>query len=263
MSPLSPRQQTILNRVVDTHIQTATPVASGQITSLFRSLYRDFYSSATVRHEMGVLEGQGYLTHPHTSAGRVPTDRGYRFYVDHGVSYEPASADTGTSFAVHMPDTAEEFEAFTEQVSDAVSGLSEEACVIVVPYRMQKGGIGYKLILQGSARMVRKPEFQDPEKIERLLSVFEKKKELAGWLSERTPRNGLKVSIGRENEPAALHDCTVVSAQFYANGSLTGTLALIGPRRMHYARALPLVHQISIWLGNVFAERQSSGFYES
>ena len=75
---LTERQQTILRLVVHQYIQTATPVSSNTVTKG----YNLGVSSATVRNEMSVLEELGYLMHPHTSAGRVPTEAGYRYFVE-------------------------------------------------------------------------------------------------------------------------------------------------------------------------------------
>ncbi|MGI9032397.1 MAG: heat-inducible transcriptional repressor HrcA [Acidimicrobiales bacterium] len=76
---LDARKAAILLAVVREHIETAQPVASGHVARLGDLAV----SPATVRNEMAVLEHEGFLVHPHTSAGRVPTDKGYRFYVDH------------------------------------------------------------------------------------------------------------------------------------------------------------------------------------
>ncbi|HEV2712693.1 MAG TPA: heat-inducible transcriptional repressor HrcA [Gaiellaceae bacterium] len=75
---LTPRQEEILARVVEDYIATGAPVGSKSLVQRSRLTV----SSSTVRYELAVLEEQGLLTHPHTSAGRVPTDQGYRFFVD-------------------------------------------------------------------------------------------------------------------------------------------------------------------------------------
>ena len=77
-SSLSQRQEEILRRVVEEHVETGEPVGSKHLVE--RSGLS--ISSSTVRSELAELEAFGLLTHPHTSAGRVPTERGYRFYVD-------------------------------------------------------------------------------------------------------------------------------------------------------------------------------------
>src|SRR5580658_10588594 len=75
---LDPRKAAILTAVVSEYIETAEPVGSAHITGTPGVEV----SSATVRSDMAALERDGYLTQPHTSAGRIPTDKGYRFFVD-------------------------------------------------------------------------------------------------------------------------------------------------------------------------------------
>ncbi len=75
---LDDRKAAILKAIVEEYIQTAQPVGSGAVSRIPELSV----SSATVRNEMGVLEREGYLVQPHTSAGRIPTDKGYRFFVD-------------------------------------------------------------------------------------------------------------------------------------------------------------------------------------
>src|SRR5215831_15491617 len=77
--PLGERDREVLASVIKLHIQTGEPV--GSVTLAQRS--RENLSPATIRNILSELESAGYLTHPHTSAGRMPTDKGYRFYVDH------------------------------------------------------------------------------------------------------------------------------------------------------------------------------------
>ena len=78
MADLTLRQQSILGIVIRTYVATAQPVSS----KAFLELSGLDFSSATIRNEMAVLEDLGYLTHPHTSAGRIPTDKGYRYFVE-------------------------------------------------------------------------------------------------------------------------------------------------------------------------------------
>ena len=78
MESLTLRQQSILSLVIQQYIGSATPVSSKSILEAGGLIV----SSATIRNEMAVLEDLGYLTHPHTSAGRMPTDKGYRYFVE-------------------------------------------------------------------------------------------------------------------------------------------------------------------------------------
>ena len=262
MKDLSSRQQSILNRVVETHIETAHPVGSRAITRLYTELYSTSYSPATVRHEMGLLEEMGFLTHPHTSAGRVPTDRGYRYYVDHGLCPEDLSGKVSDSLGKEETGVWEETNSFAERVSKALSALSEETSLVFMadpPSQGLEKAKRFTFFLQGSSHILEKPEFQDVEKIRALFRAFEEKSELMEWLRRRSPaRKGVFITIGHENEPEALQDCAIVSTDYYANGVTIGTIAVLGPKRMRYARAVPLVEQMARWMGRVLHGREAS-----
>lgn len=73
---MTPRQEKILRAIVEEYAEVASPVGSHLLAKIFQ------VSSATIRAEMAELERSGYITQPHTSAGRIPTDKGYRFYVN-------------------------------------------------------------------------------------------------------------------------------------------------------------------------------------
>ena len=112
---LSPRQELILARVVEEHVATGTPV--GSKTLVERTGLE--VSSSTVRYELAVLEEQGLLMHPHTSAGRVPTDAGYRLFVDRLLDQlepRPADLELDLSGAESQVDSA--LRATTEVLAD-------------------------------------------------------------------------------------------------------------------------------------------------
>ncbi len=250
---LSTRQQSILNRIVETHIDTAHPVGSRFITELYTGLYSQSYSPATVRQEMVRLEDLGYLTHPHTSAGRVPTDRGYRYYVDHSLRREEIAEDILKKLNEDLIQEAEGVDNAAEMASSALSKLSEEVGVIVIhdAVRSQKKN-KVRFFLQGSSHILDKPEFQqDLEPLRMLLKVFEEKMQFSDWLMERAPESGVSVSIGQENRFSGLQHCSVVVSRC-EGGESKSVMALLGPRRMRYSRAVSLVSRMSHILRNVF-----------
>src|SRR5436853_7071710 len=79
MTELDERKQAILRAIVEQYVETAQPVGSQSVTQTTGL----GVSAATVRNEMSILEREGFIAQPHTSAGRIPTDLGYRYYVDH------------------------------------------------------------------------------------------------------------------------------------------------------------------------------------
>lgn len=239
MKPLSLRQQSILNRIVETHIDTAQPVSSRFITSLYTDLYRGSYSPATVRAEMGTLEALGYLTHPHTSAGRLPTDLGYRYYVDHGLQEEEKPADLA-SIHRELQDAGEEEETRAEKISCLLSSFSDEASLVVLSNA--SGKKRYRVFVEGSSRMLEKPEFQDAHKARPVFKAFEEKNSLSEWLLGR-PGNErqVTVTIGSENHSEAFRHCAVISSTCRLNENCAAAVAVVGPRRMRYSQAVPLV----------------------
>lgn len=129
MEELTPRQKEILARVIDSHIATTLPIGS-------RTLAKHSglsLSPASLRNEMGILEELGYLTHPHTSAGRVPTDKGYQFYVREGVREEPLSEALLKLIAQEMEETIENFESLMERASHVLAAMAEEAVLVMSP----------------------------------------------------------------------------------------------------------------------------------
>lgn len=126
---LDDRKATILRAVVAEYIETAQPVGSSHVAAVPGVNV----SSATVRNDMAALESEGYLTQPHTSAGRVPTEKGYRFFVDHlgGPGRLGASeAQQVRSFFAH---THGELERMLADTSRLLSSLTRYAAVVVGP----------------------------------------------------------------------------------------------------------------------------------
>ncbi len=126
---LDERKTAILRAVVEEYVTTAQPVGSTHVSSAPGVQV----SSATVRHDMAVLEQEGFLVQPHTSAGRIPTDKGYRFFVDHlapnGPLDELAAQQVGNFF-----DRAHgRLEELLSHTSDLLANLTHHAAVVVGP----------------------------------------------------------------------------------------------------------------------------------
>ena len=121
------RKAAILRAVVEEYIQTAQPVGSAAVSRIPELSV----SSATVRNEMGILEREGYLAQPHTSAGRIPTDKGYRFFVDHldpTWKLGPSQTQKVRSFFANAHG---ELERMLADTSRFLSGLTDYAAVVV------------------------------------------------------------------------------------------------------------------------------------
>ena len=257
MHKLSPRQQAILNRVVEAHIETALPVPPLSITALYRDLYHDSYSPATVRNEMGFLEEKGYLTHPHTSAGRVPTDRGYRYYVDYGLRQENLPDNLFASVKAGVLQSGDETEQLTEKISQLLSTFLKEVIIFISPAAPGSNAnaepLRLRWMIKGVSHILEKPEFQNLEKVKALFQALEEKIQLGQWLMNRQQNHrDVLVSIGQENQPESLHDCAVVSTSYFSKNQGVGILAVIGPKRMKYSWAIPLVLEMGKVISHAF-----------
>ena len=126
---LDDRKTAILRAVVQEYVATAQPVGSSHIASA-----ADInVSSATVRNEMAVLEQEGFLVQPHTSAGRVPTDRGYRFFVDHLASPGRVDATTTREVGEFFDAAHGRLEEMLHHTSDLLTRLTNNAAVVLGP----------------------------------------------------------------------------------------------------------------------------------
>ncbi len=126
---LDERKAAILRAVVKEYIHTAQPVGSSHLA---RASDLDV-SSATIRNELAALEREGYVDQPHTSAGRIPTEKGYRFYVDTlqaPGSLEPAQRQQGKAFFAQAHG---ELEQMLTETSRLLSDLTDHTAVIVGP----------------------------------------------------------------------------------------------------------------------------------
>jgi heat-inducible transcriptional repressor len=126
---LDARKSAILRKVVTEHIETAEPVGSAHVV---RDPLIDV-SPATVRADMAALERDGYLTHPHTSAGRVPTDKGYRFFVDHLCATAPLDPAREGQVQDFFAKAHGELEKMLHDTSRLLSQLTDYAAVVVPP----------------------------------------------------------------------------------------------------------------------------------
>jgi heat-inducible transcriptional repressor len=129
MPALDERRREVLRTLIQLHIETGEPVGS---ESLSRSLDR-VLSSATIRSVMADLEALGYLDHPHTSAGRVPTDDGYRFYVDSLMGLQPLAAGEKQEIEAELRTKETSLEQTMERASHLLSRLSRHMGFVLAP----------------------------------------------------------------------------------------------------------------------------------
>src|SRR5688572_19368079 len=126
---LSERQQMLLRRVVEAHVEIGQPVGSKWLSE-----HDDVrWSPSTIRYELAALEGLGYLDHPHTSAGRVPTDAGYRFYADTILREGPLPAPAGQRFDLELSHMRREVDAAMRVTTTTLSQVTDLLAAVSAP----------------------------------------------------------------------------------------------------------------------------------
>ncbi len=336
---LDDRKRLVLRAIIDSYIETAEPVGS-------RTIARKHdlgVSPATIRNEMADLEETGYLQQPHVSAGRVPSDKGYRFYVDtlmepyvfpglelRRLQEEISSTQLSPERSIHeaarllalltqsislivapSPDqlvfkhlqlvaledtgilvtlvlhpgvvknrlirTKREYS--SEQIADVSAALNHKlkgvtykqlGLTIFSEVIRDFGEIGralVELILQGLAEdkgeqiyasgtvnILNQPEFRDVNRAIALLEALEQKEHLLSLLGSAAKFSGVQVAIGQENVSSAMQSCSLVTCTYYVGNDVVGTIGVIGPTRMDYARVMAAVEVVSRSLSTLLTD---------
>ena len=323
---LDKRKMSILKALVDDYVTNAEPVGSRTIATK----YDMGISSATIRNEMADLEDMGYLTHPHTSAGRVPSDKGYRTYVNSiladkrqdteellrfknyletrinefhdiikvasgllsrivpyaavsmvssvstltvkAVQLVPIESGKALAVVVMSNDaiknkmvrldtsvTPEDVLRLSSIVNDQFEGLAAETVkdFSINDLMMLMGSENLRIlplidavidcILQcgetevyheGESNILMHPEFEDVSKAKTMLEVLHSDDVLKDIFTSDENPGGLTIRIGSENEMPDMKDCSVISATYSINDTSIGTIGVLGPKRMNYAKVI-------------------------
>ena len=331
MPELTERQKTLLLLIIRDYIESAQPVGSKRLVEH----YRLNLSSATIRNEMAALTEMGYLRQPHTSAGRVPTEEGYRYFVSQMMNQaelpESVQATISHQFHQSQPDVDQwmtlaasilahqsqgvsvvtaphadkakykhvelistqgrqvlmvlvmvggevnqQILTLAESVSqerlsqsasrlngllaglvvDAIAALPARSdaldqdilTLIVQAMRRTADRASGEIYTDGLSNVLSEPEFAESDEARRALKLFEKSSTLQDLLVRTTTNSnigGLQVLIGGEGEWEELRQCSIVLARYGVPGLATGTLGVLGPMRMAYAKTIPTVRFVA------------------
>ncbi|HCK66637.1 MAG TPA: heat-inducible transcription repressor HrcA [Anaerolineae bacterium] len=343
MNNLTERQKTLLLLLIKDYIESAQPVGSKRLAEH----YHLNFSTATIRNEMAELTELGYLRQPHTSAGRVPTEEGYRYFVSemmnkaelpesvqHTISHQfhqsrpeleqwmtlaasiLATQSQGVSVVVaphveqakykHIelistqgrqvlmvlvmmggdvrqqiltltePVTQERLSQTATRLNGLLSGLTVEAMsslptrpdpldqdilLLILQDLRNTTSRTNEIYTDGLTNVLREPEFSESEEARKTLKLFEERSTLQDLLAKTTTNSnigGLQVLIGGEGEWEELRQCSMVIARYGVPGMATGTLGVLGPMRMSYARTIPTVRYVAGLLSDLVNDTISS-----
>ena len=222
MVELTERQKGILNNVVKNYIKSVEPVSS----EFLEKKYGFGVCSSTIRNEMQKLTDDGFLCQPHTSAGRVPTDKGYRFFVDSLLEEHSLKEDI--------------FEAdwFDREMDDAIKLLqSVTKNLAVVSSNLSLGYLSDKKILwkEGWEEIIKEPEFKERKLIDDFISMIKGFEEEINNLDLDAE---IKVYIGKENPLPKAREFSVIVSKCCFPKKEKGFLAIFGPKRMEYEKSI-------------------------
>jgi len=332
--PLDPRSAAILRAIIDEYVATAQPVGSNALVER----HRLGVSSATVRNVMVELEAAGYLVQPHTSAGRVPTDAGYRLYVETmagvrslsaveqlmirhqfgqvefaseqwfrlaaatlaGITHVAGLATPAKPGAsrvrrldlvsnaermatlvlvlaegpikqslLSLPDAVEqqELDAAAQRLNAHLAGRTGDEVVAHAQRLLDEGdptGIDRRVteriarimrdfdaasvedvFSEGLLNVMDAPEFAQSEKLRRVFAVLQDRDYLGSLVREVSRDGDVRILIGAENGPRAMHDVSLVLAAYGRPGRATGLVGVLGPTRMAYGQVIGTVRYVS------------------
>lgn len=227
---LKDRQKTILNTAIREYIRTAHPIASRELVEHLRL----GLSPATLRNEMLELDELGYLEQPHTSAGRIPTDRGYRFFVDNLVS-EFALSEREEKMLKKVFGISEEDE-FVKEFSKIISHISGAFTAA----GMFNEEVFYDT---GFSKIAGEPEFSD-------LGSFKSFGRLVDMLDEEVRRvfdgeSDEMIFIGDENPMKEARECAMIISSWRHPRGFEGFFTIIGPKRTNYQKHKAVIQSIN------------------
>lgn len=228
---LTERQNAILECAVVEHIRTAEPVSS----QLLEERYRFDISPATLRNEMKVLSDEGFLYQPHTSAGRIPTERGYRFFVDalYARMKRPSRKSAGFQPFTKKEQESHEIQKVWELAKE-LAALSSNLVIASLPSRRM-------IIKEGWEEIVQEPEFEDQEY---LIDFTNFLLGVERGMETLRPMETIAVYIGKENPWATSKDFSVVVASCALGTESAGSIAMVGPMRMKYQKNIELLREL-------------------
>lgn len=229
---MTERQTHLLSEIIRVYAETAEPVGSLTLAESFD------VSPATIRAEMAELEKGGYITHPHTSAGRVPTDKGYRYFVNnlHAVEPKTRTVQTITKRVNSLKDqTDQAIKIATETLKDLTGNASFST-------------LSESIFFLGLPNLLAQPEFHDQVKAIEAAKFVDS---IYNWLIGNILSDQVNVFIGRENPFSSTSELTMVISRFSSPLSEKNYIGIVGPTRQNYPKVIGLVNAVSRTLEEV------------
>ena len=246
---ITPRQTQILVAIIEQYAEVASPVGSVTLAKLFG------VSSATIRAEMAKLEEFGFITQPHTSAGRIPTDKGYRFYVN-----RLSEQQESERFLLNADNSRDNFTRSTQAISlriQSQKARADQAIRSAVDSLVELTGnlglatIGDQLYINGIYNLFSQPEFESGQAVQSVAQLLDN---LEPWLREVSPNEPLNVYIGSENPIGKSSGASLIISKFQSPFSENSYIGVLGPTRQSYGKVIRLVRHTGEFLEEILED---------
>jgi len=201
-------------------------------------------SSATVRSEMARLEEMGLIQQPHTSAGRVPTDKGYRMYVNTLTDVDAEKLPAGATDSTRGTRAIEaRINTHADRADRAIRSAVDS--LVDLTHNLGLATIGDQLYLSGIGNLFSQPEFMHGDHAQNVARLLDN---LEPWLREAAPNQPLNVFIGSENPIGKASGATLIISRFRSPYSDNSYIGILGPTRQSYGRVMNLVRHAGAML---------------
>ncbi|MFC1616093.1 HrcA family transcriptional regulator [Patescibacteria group bacterium] len=228
------RRKKVLNAIVKHFVQTAEPVGSKTILVS----YKFHVSPATIRNDMMALEKEGFIQQPHTSAGRIPTTKGYRLFVDEMADYDKARKKAQETLSLIKKN--HEINKVREILYDAVSIMAQATQLVSFATTPDNP----RTFFLGMSNVLKQPEFsKDAVSASEVMEVLEKSDNFVQILSSLNIDDSIKTFIGEENIIEKIQSCSIIVCKYQKNG-FEGFFGILGPKRMNYPYNIAIVEEI-------------------
>jgi len=239
---ITERQEKILDTIIRDYVRLAQPVSS----ELLEKKHKFGISPATIRIEMQKLTDKGFIHQLHTSAGRVPTDKGYRFFVDNLLKSEiPEFEDVLEIEDIFQGAGKDIF----KLASRLTKFLAEESSNFTILNLLERDFF-WK---EGWEEILKEPEFEEKDLISNFTELLESFEENIENLKINPVRNrrflngvnsGIKIYIGKENPFSKTKDFSIISSRCHLPEGEEGIISLLGPKRMAYDKNISLINSL-------------------
>lgn len=234
---MNKRQQEILAAVVEEYTNSAIPVGS----KILVEKYKFDISPATMRSDMNKLEEDGFLHQPHISAGRIPTDKGYKYFVEEIMGDQELSLADQKKLQTELLKLKAQHQRLSRTTAKLLSSMSGNLAISTIEKDFSDFGI---------RELLEKPEFQAVDEFCKVVEALDYIDENVDFILKNIKVDETKIFIGKDNPIKGISNCSMVVSPYKTKSGDKGVLAIIGPKRMKYAENKSLLDYMRKFLSS-------------